>query len=182
MAITRRITADDLLTMELPPGRYDLIDGELYHMAPAGQEYGDVQTNFFLAIGNLVLANNLGRTYAGETGFILATDPDVVVAPEVAFVRSDRMARIGRRKGYLPLVPDLAVEVVSPTDYPKLINQKIEKYLAAGIPMLVVVYPESRRVRVLAAGREPVDLFEGDTFDGGDVLPGFSLPIADIFR
>lgn len=182
MAITRLITADELLEMELEPGRYDLIDGELYRMPPAGQEHGDVQANLFLPIGTFVQANSLGRTYSGETGFRLSEDPDVVVAPDVAFVRADRLDLFGRLKGYLPLVPDLAIEVVSPSDYPKLVLQKIEKYMGVGIPLLVIVYPDRRIVQVLGAGRESVELGESDVFDGGDVLPGFRLPVAEIFR
>lgn len=181
MTATHPITADELLLMDLPPGRYDLIDGELYQMAPAGQEHGDIQSNTFRAIANFVAANRLGRTYSGETGFRLSGNPDVVVAPEVGFVRADRLAPLGRQKGYLPLVPDLAIEVVSPSDYPKLVQEKVGKYLAAGIPMLVIVDPARRTLRVFVAGREPFELGEGDILEGGDVLPGFRLPVADIF-
>jgi Uma2 family endonuclease len=80
------------------------------------------------------------------------------------------------------LIPDFAVEVVSPSDYPNLIQLKIEKYLGAGIPLLVMVYPDRRTIRVYRHGSPPVDLEIGDVFDGGDVLPGFRLPVAEIFR
>ncbi len=182
MATTRLITADDLLEMELEPGRYDLIDGELYHMAPAGEAHGHITMNVILPVGSFVRLHDLGRVYAGEAGFVLARDPDVVVAPEVAFVRNDRLNPDRDQRQFLQVAPDFAVEVISPSDYPKLIREKIVKYMEAGVPLLLVIYPESRTVHVLGVGREPVILSVGDVFDGGDVLPGFRLAVADIFQ
>ena len=182
MAITRLITADELLEMDLPPGRYDLIDGELYHMAAAGGGHGRLTMRITLPVGNHVVGHDLGELFAAETGFVLAEDPDVVVAPDCAFVRSGRLDPRRDGRGFVCLVPDFAVEVVSPNDFPKLIQLKLDKYLEARIPLLVLVYPERRTVRVFRDGRETEVLEIDDVLDGGDVLPGFRLAIAEIFR
>lgn len=182
MAITRLITADELLEMDLEPGRYDLIDGDLYHMAPAGDGHGRTTLRVTLPVGVFVERHGLGEIFAAETGFVLSIDPDVVVAPDFAFVRHGRLDANRDGRGYVRLIPDLAVEVVSPSDYPRLIQLKIDKYLGAGIPLLVMVYPDRRMIRVYRRGSEPEDLGIGEILDGGDVLPGFQLPVADIFR
>ncbi len=182
MAITSLITADELLEMDLEPGRYDLIDGDLYQMAPAGDGHGETTINITIPVGVHVRANDLGSVFAAETGFVIGEDPDIVVAPDLAFVRKGRLAPDRDKRRFARIVPDFAVEVVSPSDYPKLIQLKIDTYLIVNIPMLVVVSPERQMIRVYRHGFEPVELGVGDVLDGGDVLPGFRLPVADIFR
>ena len=181
MAATRSITADELLVMDLPPGRYDLIDGELIQMPPAGEAHGVRSYRIILRLGPHVEANDLGQVYPPETGFVLTNGGEHVVSPDVAFVLKERLAPDRNREGYLRVAPDLAVEIVSPSDYPALVERKIAKYLAANVPLLWVVYPDRRRVRVLGAGREPAEFGEGDVLDAGDIVPGFRLPVADIF-
>lgn len=182
MAITRLITADELLEMDLEPGRYDLIDGDLYQMAPAGDGHGETTIMITIPVGVHVLANDLGRVFAAETGFVIGEDPDIVVAPDLAFVRKGRLAPDRDRRRFARIVPDFAVEVAPSNDNPKLIQLKIDKYLIANIPMLVVDYPERRMILVFRNGFEPVELGIGGVLEGGDVLPGFRLPVADIFR
>ena len=104
-----------------------------------------------------------------------------MVSPDVAVVRTDRLAPGRDRRGYLKVAPDSTVEIVSPSDYPALVERKVAKYLAAGIPLLWVVYPSTRRVRVLGAGRGEQEFGVGDILDASDVIPGFRLPVADIF-
>jgi hypothetical protein len=98
--------------------RYELVRGELRRMPPAGDEHGYLALEIASDLRNHVKANNLGRTDAAETGFKLASDPDTVRAPDVAFVRRERAEKVGRVTGYWPGAPDLAVEVVSPNDTP----------------------------------------------------------------
>ncbi|MDP9363937.1 MAG: Uma2 family endonuclease [Chloroflexota bacterium] len=117
-----------------------------------------------------------------RNGLFLAHEPDTVVAPDVAFVRAERLPSPSERRGFSPVVPDLAVEVVSPSDRQAKVDEKVALYLAAGVPLLWVAYPRRRVVRVHRPGREPVELGEGDVLDGEDVLPGFRLPVADVFR
>jgi Uma2 family endonuclease len=182
MATTRLLTAEDLEQMaDLPPGRYDLIDGELIHMPPPGEEHGDCLTNIFVPLFNASQATGLGRVYA-DTGFVVGRDPDQVVSPDVAFVRTNRLDPGRNRQGYFRVGPDFAVEIVSPSDYPALVERKIAKYVAAAVPLLWVVYPTTRRVRVLGAGRPEQEFGEDDILDAGDVVPGFRIAVADIFQ
>lgn len=181
MATTKLMTAEEM--ERLPddrPGRYDLIDGELIWMPPPGEEHGDCIVNILIPVGTFARPTELGRVYS-DTGFVLGRDPDQVVSPDVAFIRTSRLDPTRNRRGYFRVAPDFAVEIVSPSDYPLILERKVAKYLAANVPLLWVVYPDRRRVRVLAAGREPQEFGEGDVLDGGEVLPGFRLPVSDIF-
>jgi Uma2 family endonuclease len=182
MATTTPTTAADLLAMPDDGWRYELIEGVLHRMSPAGFEHGEIGSTFVRHLGNFVVPRDLGRVVTGETGFFLSRDPETVVAPDAAFVRADRLPPRAERRGYLDLVPDLVVEVVSPNDRPTEVEDKVARYLAAGARLVWVTYPRRRLVRVHAPGRAPQDLSEGDALDGEDVLPGFRLPVDDIFR
>jgi Uma2 family endonuclease len=103
------------------------------------------------------------------------------VVPDVAFVRWDSLPGRTRPKGFCPVPPDLAVEVVSPSDTPGDVAGKMERYRRAGVPLVWWIYPERRAVIVFRAGQQVAELREGDELDGGEVLPGFRLLVADIF-
>ena len=105
---TKRVTADELLAMG--EGRRELIYGEVIEMAPAGEEHGFVELRIASRIVYFVEANKLGRVYPGDTGFLLATDPDLVRVPDVALVKRERVVRTRK---YYPGAPDLAWESVS---------------------------------------------------------------------
>jgi Uma2 family endonuclease len=161
--------------------RYDLIRGELVSMAPAHFRHGHIALRIGAKLLDFVTAHGLGQVCGAETGFILARDPDVLLAPDAAFVRAERLPPPEEQDRFLPLAPDLAVEVFSPSERRGMIERKVHEYLAAGVPLLWVVYPRQRTVTVYAAGREPRTLRGGDALDGGDVLPGFRLPLAEVF-
>ena len=118
---------------------------------------------------------------AAETGFLLSRDPDHVRAPDVAFVRRERVEAVGYTHGFFPGAPDLAVEVISPSDRYTEVDEKVAEWLAAGTSMVVVVNPRNRTVRVHRPTTDSVLLTEEDTLDGGDVVPGWEMPVADIF-
>ena len=124
-------------------------------------------------------ANNLGVVSIGP-GFILARDPDVVRAPDIAFVRAERLALIPA-EGWAELAPDLAVEVVSPSDTAYQVEEKVEDFLTLGCLMVVVVSDHRRTVTVYRPGQPPQVLRGNDVFDAGEVVPGFRLPLPDIF-
>ncbi len=181
MSTTRSMTAEELMALPDDGWRYELIEGVLHRMSPAGAEHGEIGTEFVWHLRSFVDPRRLGRVYPADTGFFLAHDPETVVAPDAAFVRADRLPPRTERHGYLDLVPDLVVEVVSPTDRQADVDDKVARYLTAGARLVWVTYPRRRSVRVHAPGREPRELGEGDVLDGEDVLPGFRLPVADIF-
>lgn len=114
--VTKQIPPEDLLQMPRNDLRYELIEGELNVREPAGYEHGKITVRITLSLGNHVAANNLGEVCAAETGFLIATDPATVRAPDVAFVSRQRAREAGTGKGYFPGAPDLAIEVMSPGD------------------------------------------------------------------
>ena len=158
-------------------GRRELIYGEVIEMAPAGEEHGYVEHEIDVYLGVYVKANDLGRVYPGDTGFLLASDPDLVRVPDVAFVRRERVVRTPK---YYPGAPDLAVEVVSPGDSYSDVNEKVKMWLEHGTVEVWVVDPRRKTVQVFKQGTD-VTLNKGDEIDGGDLLPGFRLPLGKIF-
>ena len=182
MTVTgRRMTAEELWSLRDDGLRHELIYGELRTMAPAGSEHGRVASNVHGSLFLHLRPHRLGRLFAAETGFLLARDPDLVRAPDVAFVRGERVEAAGQVRGYWPGPPDLAVEVVSPNDRPGDVEEKVGTWLAYGTAMVVVVYPDERRVRIHRPGRPPGDLTEADTLDGGIVVPGWTTSVGELF-
>lgn len=182
MATTRLITADDLWRMPDDGYRYDLVQGELIRMAPAGGEHGEIANEVGRRIGNYVREHGLGRVFGAETGFLLARDPDVILGPDAAFVRTDRLPPPDQRRGFVPVAPDLAVEIVSPGDRRGEIQRKVNAYLAAGVPQVWTIYPRRRTVHVHGSGQPVRVLSAHDTLDGEEILPGFQLPVAALFE
>ncbi len=160
----------------------ELIEGVIYEMPPAGEEHGSDAGNFFGFIWTYVRAHDLGRLTTAETGYIVHTDEngkDTILAPDVGFISKARASAVPSKK-YARLAPDLAVEVVSPNDKASEIHIKVNQYLRYGTKMVWVAYPATRTVVVhTPAGAQT--LTENDTLDGGDVLPGFTLAIREIF-
>jgi Uma2 family endonuclease len=180
---TGPVTAEDLLAMPDDGFRYELVEGELRKMPPAGEEHGHIAMDIGTFLNVHVKANNLGRVYAAETGFKLASDPDTVLAPDAAFVRRERVERSGRIRGFRSGAPDLAVEVVSPNDRHGEVVEKALSWLEAGCRMVLVVEPERRTVTVYRSRQEIRILTAdaNDAIDGADVVPGWRLPLADLF-
>lgn len=177
------VTAADLLRIPDDGFRYELVKGELRRMVPAGEEHGYVALNAGMSLGAHVKANDLGRTYAAETGFRLSSDPDTVRAPDAAFVGRERLKEFGRLKGYVPGAPDLAVEVVSPNDRHSEVVDKVLEWLTAGCRMVLVADPE-RRIVTVYRSRSDVRVLTataGDVITGDDVVPGWRLPVAELF-
>jgi Uma2 family endonuclease len=178
---TKPMTAADLLALPDDEFRYELIRGELRKMAPTGGRHGMIAVDIATALNQHVKANELGRVFAAETGFLLASDPDTVRAPDAAFVRRERIEEIGSMEGYWPGAPDLAVEVVSPNDPYTEVEEKVIEWLEAGTRMVIVVNPRQEAATVYRSRHDIAVLTEEDTLDGGDVVPGWSLPVQELF-
>jgi Uma2 family endonuclease len=160
-------------------GRCELIRGELHMMSPSGAQHGRIAARLAMLIGSHVDAKHLGTFFGAETGFKLASEPDTVRAPDVAFVAADRPAAPAR--GFYPGAPDLAVEVLSPDDRPGYVREKVAEWLEAGAQAVWVVDPRDRTVTVHEPRRKAMRLGEADTLRGGSVLPGFETPVRAIF-
>jgi Uma2 family endonuclease len=183
MTTTQQLmTAEDLLHMPDDGFRYELIRGELRKLAPAGHQHGRIAINVTTPLDQHVRAHNLGTVYAAETGFKLASNPDVVRAPDVAFIRRERVEEVGNVEGYWPGAPDLAIEVISPSDTYTDVQEKIFDWLEAGARMVIAVNPRTRAVTVYRSLTDIVVLSENDVLEGGDVVPGWTVPVRDLFR
>jgi Uma2 family endonuclease len=175
------VTAEELLRMPDDGYRYELVRGELRKMAPAGHLHGRIAINVTTPLDQHVRAHNLGTVYAAETGFKLASNPDVVRAPAVAFIRRERVEEVGDVEGYWPGAPDLAVEVISPSDTYSDVQEKVFDWIEAGTRMVVLVMPRKRTVTIYRSLTDIVMLTGHDTLDGGDVVPGWKIPVSEVF-
>lgn len=175
------LTAKDLLEIPDDGFHYELVKGELRKMAPAGHTHGRIAAKLTWQLAQYVEAHHLGAIYAAETGFLLSSNPDTVRAPDVAFVSQKRIEEAGDVEGYWPGAPDLAVEVVSPSDTYVKVEEKVIEWLEAGTRMVLVVNPRSRTVTIHRLLTDITMLTEKDTLDGGDVVPGWSIRIDSLF-
>jgi Uma2 family endonuclease len=150
-------------------------------MSPGGGEHGSVASRFHLSLGPHVIAHRLGETFIAETGFLLATDPDTVRAPDVAFVRRERVEAAGRVRGYWPGAPDLALEVISPNDLYTEVDEKVAEWLEHGTRLVLVANPRRRTVAEHRPGQPVRVLGAGDALVCEDIVPGWRLPVRELF-
>jgi Uma2 family endonuclease len=176
------MTADELLQMPHDGRRYELVKGELKEMSPAGPQHGRIANNIAFLITQHVREKNLGAVYAAETGFKLREKPDTVRAADAAFVTKSRIPAEGEPPGYWAIAPDLVVEVVSPSDSAQAIQAKVAEWLAAGCGLVWVVYPETQTVMEYRSSNAIRVLTGQEALDGGEMLPGFTCPVAQIFE
>ncbi len=182
MATTNKLmTADDLWRLPDDGQRHELVAGELRTMAPSGSQHGRVAMRLGVPLGQYVDAHDLGVVFAAETGFKLTEDPDTVRAPDVAFVRRERVLAVGDVTGYWPGAPDLAAQVVSPGDLYTEVDEKVATWLEHGARMVLVVNPRRRTVATHRPDGQVRLLAEGDEIDGEDVVPGWKLPVRELF-
>lgn len=176
------LTANDLLNMPPSEGKFELIDGELTRMSPTGDGHGSVASEFSGFLAPFVRENRLGRSYAAETGFIISTDPDTVLAPDAAFVKADRLAGRSRNAvGFIRGAPDLAVEVISPSDTVVAVEEKVARYLEAGTSVVIVLNPARQTATVYRAPNS-VEIFkQSDQLTIPDLLPGLVIPLSEVF-
>ena len=174
-------TAEELFHFPDTRRRLELVKGDLFEMPPPGARHGSVA----MVVGSLLMAyvqaNQLGKVFAAETGFILRRNPDTVRAPDASFVATEWLPAGELPVGYLELAPDLAVEVVSPSDRDREVLEKVEDWLRAGTRLVWVIYPANRSATVYRALGDSEQLSEDGSLDGGDVLPGFACILGDLF-
>ena len=178
MATTKLWTIEEVERLPDDGFRYALIRGALYRMPPPMGRHGLVANTIGRFIGNVVAERNLGAVY-NQSGFILDRDPDVLLEPDVAFVQRSRVP--ANPDAYPELAPDLVVEIVSPSQTGPSIEEKTSIYLAAGVRLIWVLDPVRRTVRVRRPDGTDQLLADRDVLDGEDVLPGFQVPVAQLF-
>ena len=183
---TRLITADELLVM--PPydengdqRRFELIRGELRVMSLGKPLHGIICARIGSALFRFVEANDLGMAFGAETGFVVGRDPDSVLGADASFVSHERLATVENFEKYFPFAPDLAVEVLSPGNTRREMEEKIAMYFAAGSRAVWVFDPKKRTAAAYTSPADVRVIGEGEAFDGGEVLPGFTLDLAKLF-
>ena len=181
MATTRLMTSEDLWEIDDDFNQYELIRGELQKVPPAGGDHGALNGEAGRRIGNHVYEHKLGRMYHGETGFILARNPDTTLVPDIAFVRNDRLIRTPDHRGFLEQAPDLVVEIHSPSQSFRAAQEKMRLYVELGVRMGLLFHPYRQTITVYRAGRDPIVLGRDDMFDGEDILPGFGVNVSVLF-
>jgi Uma2 family endonuclease len=184
MAAARRtttlMTAEDLLALPDDDMQYELVEGELIEMSPSSRPHSRDGLRIASQLLSFVEAHDLGEAYGADAGFILRRNPDTVRSPDAAFVRKERLVELDD-EGFLPLAPDLAVEVDSPSNTVNEMSRRIQEYLDAGTAIVWAVEPLRRQVTVRT--QDPIARIyrDGDILDGGDVLLGFTLAVTYIF-
>ena len=156
---------------------YEILQGELIALPPPQLPHSKVAKRVFLALLPLE-QRGLGEVYA-EAGYKLSHDPPTWIQPDVSFVRPGRTAAVTR---YFTGAPDLAAEVVSPSDRAGDLDRKVEALLAAGGTIVWVIFPDARRVRVFQRDGTSFSRGIGDTLSAPDLFPDWALPVSKLFE
>ncbi len=174
-------TAAGLERMPGEDAHVELIRGKIVKLPPAGAEHGETSVHLGGLLDRYARQMSLGRVYAAETGFIIRRNPDTVRAPDAAFVTMERVQQQVRKQGFFDGPPDLAVEVISPDDSSDDVEAKVLEYLEAGTRIVWVVRPRTRTVTVYRSLTQIRVLTAKDALTGEDLLPGFSVPVEELF-
>ncbi len=178
---TRLLTADDLLRLYSDGVRGELIRGVLCETMPTGHRHGSIVANLVGELRAFVKPRRLGWLVASDSGVWLERDPDTVREPDVAFTSAEKIPLDAEIPGYAEVVPELVVEVASPSDSRREVNDKARMWLSHGVRLIWVIHPDTRTVDVYQADGTAT-LSEEDSLSGLDVLPGFACPIKTIFE
>ena len=185
MAVTdtaaRLLTADDLLRLYSQGVRGELIRGVLCETMPVGQEHGEIVMRLGAALLHYIRPRRLGRLMGSDAGVWLERDPDTVREPDIAFISAAKSPLDERVPGYAQVVPDLVVEIASPSDSGTEVNDKALMWLSFGVRLVWVVHPDTRTIDAHRTNRPVTTLRDADALDGLDVLPGFTCKVRDVF-
>ena len=175
------LTADDLLKLYGEGVRGELIRGVLCQTLPSSGEHGEIVVNLVTELGNFVKPRRLGRLAASDSGVLLERSPDTVREPDIVFYSAEKIPLGVRVTGYYEEVPDLVVEVVSPSNSVREVNDKARMWVSYGTRLVWVLHPNRHSVDVHTPNGAVVTLSNDDPLTGGDVLPGFECSLSDIF-
>jgi Uma2 family endonuclease len=176
------LTPDEFLVHPAANERTELVRGHIRMMTPASAGHGLVSMIVGRLLSTYASAHRLGVCFADSTGYTLPNLPNTVRAPDASFVRADRLPPEGVGTGFHQLAPDLAVEVLSPSESTTDLQEKLDDYRVAGTPLVWVIDPTTRTVTFIASGLPTTTLAAGDTVTGGEVLPGFSCSVSELFE
>lgn len=173
------MTADELLHSSVPDKSLELVRGVLVVREPPGWWHGHLAARLLFLLGQHVYPRRTGMLFGQDTGFLIERDPDSVRAPDLAFVAAARASAIPRH-GYVPFAPDLAVEILSPTDRPGEVLEKVAQWLTAGTRLVWVIDSDRGNARVHRADGSIDIVPASGSLDGEDLVPGFTCRLADL--
>ncbi len=183
MTATKLMTAEDFWMMpEVPGTQFELVDGELIEMPTAGAVHNAIMLLLASMIQSHSRQHRLGRTFGDGLGYILRRNPDVVRIPDVSFVRQENVPESGIPVSFWVGRPDLAVEIVSPHDRASAVRAKVRAYIEYGVPLVWICWPATQTISVYAADGSLREKGPDDVLDGEDILPGFTIRVADVFN
>ena len=181
-----RLSVEDFLEIANRPEyadcRVELVEGEIVTMSTVRSVHAEIEAHLIIKVGGYIHQHRLGRIYSGDAGFVLERNPDgrdTVRGLDIAFI-SRAKAPEPLPNTWVEVAPDLAIEIMSPSNTVGDTNLKIDQLLRAGCPQVWIVHPDLRRVDVHSLAGMRV-YREGDMLSGGDILPGFELAVSDIF-
>jgi Uma2 family endonuclease len=168
---------------ELPDDglRRELIEGQIHIMSPASYRHGYVEHNLSGEIYIYSKKHRTGQGFDGDTGFLIARNPDTVLAPDCAYVRRERIKDVERRRGFCGAYPDLAAEVISPSETKQEVSEKVNRWIAAGVEVVWVIDPELRQATIYEGGSVKT-VGEDDLLTAESLMPGFSVRLGDLFE
>jgi Uma2 family endonuclease len=178
---TRLVTAEELARLPDNGYRYELVDGRLIRMSPVSFDHGRIVVRLAARLYGFLQNQPVGVVVT-DVGFKLASNPDTVRGPDIAFLKNERVPSRGKR-GFFKGAPDLVIEVLSPEDRPGETREKVAGYLARGVPLVVVIDPDDKTARMFRPDAAAVALgSEADVLDLSDVIPGFHCHLREIFE
>ncbi len=169
-------------TLSLPDGKAELVRGKLVVTPPPGGPHGVAASNLVFLLTMQVTAHRLGRVFQDGVGYELIDLPRTVRAPDGSFVRARRLPAEGIGPGLLTVSPDLVIEVLSPGESVRDLDEKLDDFMAAGTRLAWVVDPARRTVAIVSKAARVQLLRETDTLSGAAVVPGFSCAVTEIFE
>lgn len=179
---TVAVTAEAFLHYPADGFRRELVKGEVRSMSPAGAKHGSLAMKLGSHLLQHVMGHKLGEVFAAETGFKLSSNPDTVRAPDVSFVSEPRAEQIRNHEGFIPFAPDLAIEVLSPNDRLREVQEKIADWLEAGTKAVVILDPRARIAIVHRSGVDRTVVTESESLSVKEIIPDWSLPLSELFR
>jgi Uma2 family endonuclease len=182
MATTKQMTAHELFELDDDDYRHERIGGVATPLPLAIEVESRALTRLCASVGVFLDQNPIGHCYVGNPGILFDAALDTVLAPDLAFFRGVRAAMGVDRSGYLAIAPDLVVEMISPLDRAVHFYAKLGIYHKAGVQLIWTIDPVQQLITVYAAGGAVTFVEPGGTLDGGEVLPGFSLAVSELFR
>jgi len=174
------ITGEELFDMG-DIGRAELIEGRIFRMSPTGYPHGEYEGNFYAELRTFVRKHKLGKVMVGEVGVYTARDPDTVRGADALFISHERFAQ-RQSDSFLDVAPELIVEIMSPSDRWTDVIQKLREYFAIGVQLVWVADPTAQTVYAYRSMTDVREFTADDTLPGDDVLPGFAVPVAQLFE